>query len=138
MSRRYLLLAAGILAAAVLLALIGPPRPGRRAEVAGETAMSPAFDLSLVLENGHLTPELASVPKGSRVRLRVENRGRVSTRLTLAGYEDALVIPALAPGESWSGSFAADRPGEDFAWLVDGSPAARLAVTGSHLVEGHR
>jgi hypothetical protein len=58
--------------------------------------------------------------------------------LALAGYEDRLAIPALSPGATWSGEFIADRPGEDFAWLLDGVPAGRLAVTGSHLVEGHR
>ena len=44
----------------------------------------------------------------------------------------------LAPGAGWTGEFLADRPGEDFAWLLDGEPAGRLTVTGSHLVEGHR
>ena len=29
-------------------------------------------------------------------------------------------------------------PGEDFAWLLNGKPAAKLRVAGSHLVEGHR
>jgi hypothetical protein len=68
----------------------------------------------------------------------VEHRGAATARLTLAGYEDRLDIPALAPGAGWTGQFLADRPGEDFAWLLDGQPAGRLTVTGSHLVEGHR
>ena len=32
----------------------------------------------------------------------------------------------------------ADRPGDDFAWIVDGAAVGRLVVQGSHLVEGHR
>jgi len=66
------------------------------------------------------------------------NRDAVTVTLSLAGYEDRLAPRALARGARWDTTFIADRPGEDFAWLLDGKPAGQLTVTGSHLVEGHR
>jgi hypothetical protein len=60
------------------------------------------------------------------------------TRLTLSGYEDQVPIPPLLPDGRWTGAFLADRPGEDFAWVLDGIPTGRFAVTGSHLMDGHR
>jgi hypothetical protein len=68
----------------------------------------------------------------------VEHRGEHPVRLALAGYEDRLDIPPLDPGTVWHGEFHAERPGEDFPWLLDGRPAGRLTVAGAHLVEGHR
>jgi hypothetical protein len=58
--------------------------------------------------------------------------------VALAGYEELLPPRRIAPGETWSAEFVSSRPGDDFAWLVDGRPAGRLRVTGSHLEEGHR
>jgi hypothetical protein len=54
------------------------------------------------------------------------------------GYEDRLGAVRVAPDSLWRGEFVADRPGQDFAWVLDGAPAGRLEVAGSHLVEGHR
>ncbi|MEP7029293.1 MAG: hypothetical protein ABI960_11920, partial [Candidatus Eisenbacteria bacterium] len=79
-----------------------------------------------------------SVPANHRVLLTLVNRGSHPVVVQLAGYEDRITPGPLAPDSAWSGSFLADRPGEAFAWLVDGEPRGRLAVTGSHLVEGHR
>ena len=45
---------------------------------------------------------------------------------------------SVAPGEIAHATFRADRPGGDFAWLVDGAPSGRFAVSGSHLEEGRR
>lgn len=135
--RRYGALFAAILVAAVALALVRAPKnaPARLAPVA---APAPSETLMLVVSDGSLTPALAAAPKGSRVWLIVKNRGASSAQLALAGYEGRLAIPPLSPGVSWSGAFTADLPGDDFAWLIDGKPAARFRVTGSHLVEGHR
>jgi hypothetical protein len=138
MTRRYLLLLVAIVAVAAALSAIGPPRPARRVENGHAPLGAARSELAVVVDDGRMVPAMASVPKGSRVRLRVENRGGTSARLALTGYEDVLSIPALEPGNTWSGEFSADRPGEDFAWILDGLPVARLAVTGSHLVEGHR
>jgi hypothetical protein len=137
MKRPYLLLFALVVVLAAALTALGRSRPHHapRAEPATE---APVVELTLGILDGRMTPAVASVAKGSRVRLRVDYRGERPARLALAGYHDRLAIPALAPGAVWVGEFLADRPGEDFAWLLDGEPAGRLAVTGSHLVEGHR
>lgn len=137
MKRRYLLLLAGIAALALLLTALGRPRP-RAPRPDAEAMEAPVVELTLGIEDGRITPRVASVAKGSRVRLRVDYRGKRPGRLALAGYEDLLAIPSLEPGTVWTAEFPAERPGEDFAWLLDGEPRGRLAVTGSHLVEGHR
>jgi hypothetical protein len=133
---RYLLLAAVVVIAALALTALGRARrPGSPSPVAAE---APTVVLAIAIDAGGVSPATTSVPKGVRVRLSVEQRGDRPLRLSLAGYQDRLDIPPLAPGTRWSGEFLADRPGEDFAWLVDGQPVGRLVVTGSHLVEGHR
>ena len=138
MTRRYLWILVAIVAVAAALSALSVPKMGRSSRASSAVAGAPTIDLAVVVEGRRLMPAAASVPKGVRVRLRVDNRGRAPARLALAGYEDALSIPAIAPGGTWQGSFLADRPGDDFAWLLDGQPVARFAVTGSHLVEGHR
>jgi len=132
----YLLLAAAVVILALALTALGRPRRAEAPRPAVTTA--PVVQLAIEIRAGQVSPAVASVPKGSRVRLRVEHRGAATARLALAGYEDRLEIPALEPGTVWTVEFLADRPGEDFAWLLDGQPAGRLSVTGSHLVEGHR
>ena len=137
MKNRYATLFAIVLAVAVLLARVRAPHGGAgHHPVAAEPA--PAETLSLVVENGAVTPAYASVPKGAVVHVHVACRGNAPVSLALAGYENRLTIPPLAPGSRWGGTFTADLPGDDFAWLLDGKPVARLQVTGSHLVEGHR
>jgi hypothetical protein len=54
------------------------------------------------------------------------------------GYQDRFGAAHVAPDSVWRCEFVADLPGEDFAWMVDGTPAGRFEVKGSHLVEGHR
>jgi hypothetical protein len=134
--RRYLVLFVVTLAAAAALGALA--RRPRREAAPAPLAPVPVVTLALAIEGGGLDPGITTAPKGHEVRLTVENRGRSTARLALAGYEDRLAIPALAPGATWSGTFTADRPGDDFAWLLDGRPAGRFAVQGSHLVEGHR
>jgi hypothetical protein len=134
---RYLRLLVLALAAAALLGLVSRlPRPRPAAPPA--PAAAPAISLEIVIQDGALTPETASVPKDRRVTLAVLNRGSRACRLALSGYEDRLGIGIVAPGGAWRGEFLADRPGDEFAWLLDGRPAGRFSVTGSHLVEGHR
>jgi hypothetical protein len=134
--RRYLVLLAVALVAAMGLSLVA--RRPRRDEPPAPAAPVQVVTLAVAIEDGALVPAVTSVPKGHEVRLAVENRGRARATLELAGYEDRLAIPALEPGARWSGAFTADRPGDDFAWTIDGRPAGRFAVQGSHLVEGHR
>lgn len=136
MRRRYLLLGMVVVVCALLLTALGRPR--HRDEPPPTAVATPVTELAMVIADGDLSPAASAVPKGQVVRLRVEHRGPGSVRLALAGYEDRLAIPALATGAVWTGEFVADRPGEDFTWTLDGRPAGRFSVTGSHLVEGHR
>lgn len=138
MKRAYLLLFAGTIAAGLLLVAMGRFAPRRESATGAAAPALPAVSLSIRIQDGTVTPETHSVPKGRRVILQVANRGSKSVTLTLAGYEDRLDLGAIEPGGERSGEFFADRPGEDFTWLLDGEPAGRLAVTGSHLVDGHR
>lgn len=137
MRRRYLTLFGMVVLLAAALTALGRPRP-HQDQLAAPAIEAPVVELTLGILEGRMTPAVASVARGSRVRLRVDYRGERPARLALAGYQDRLAIPALAPGAVWTGEFLADRPGEDFAWLLDGEPAGRLTVIGSHLVDGHR
>jgi hypothetical protein len=98
----------------------------------------PRSAILLEIRGRSIAPDLVRVAKGSRVALEVVNAGPDTAHLALPGYDDRVPRITLAPGGSWSGSFLADRPGDDFAWTLNGEPAARLDVEGSHLVEGHR
>lgn len=137
MTRRYLLLVAVVALAAIAVSALAR-RPRAANPRATETVALPHVDLVLAIEDGRITPESAAVPKGHRVRLRLSNHGAAAADVRLAGYEDQVAVTALAPGATWTLEFTADRPGDDFAWLVNDQPAGRLAVTGSHLLEGHR
>ena len=136
--RRYLVFVMVLAVVATALAILGPPRSRGRSGASPASAAAPAQDLTLIVRGGTIEPTLVAVPKGTRVRVRIENRQVHIARVALSGYEDRLPVPALAGGAEWSGEFLADRPGEDFAWVLEGRPVARLAVTGSHLEEGHR
>ncbi len=136
MSRRYGLLAILLVAAALLLALASR-MPQRRASDAPAPAAAPGTQLALAWRDGHLDPEHASVAKGDRVALTLVNHDATPLTLSLAGYDDRVRID-VAPGATWTGSFVADLPGDDFAWLQSGRPVGILRVTGSHLEEGHR
>jgi hypothetical protein len=137
MNRRYALLIAFVALGIVAVSLLARmPRDASRDTTAA--AAVPSLDLALEIENGRLSPESAAVPKGHLVRLTITNRGGSPLAVRLAGYEDRVTIASLAPSATWSGEFVADRPGDDFAWIVNEHPAGRLAVTGSHLIEGHR
>ena len=137
MRRAYLLLLAGVAVLAVV-ASVAAHAPARGRAAAPAPHALPTAALALALVDGRMAPDPAAVPKGHRVALTVTNRGSRAVDVRLAGYEDRVHAPALAAGATWRVEFVADLPGEDFAWLVDGQPAGRLAVTGSHLVEGHR
>jgi hypothetical protein len=136
MTRRYRLLLLATLVVGVVLGVLS--RLPHRATAQPETPVAtPLVALSLDVRDGSVTPEACAAPKGSRVRLSVTNRGSAPVHLGLAGYEDRLKLE-VAPGQSQMAEFLADRPGDDFAWTMDGKPTGRFKVTGSHLVEGHR
>ena len=132
---RYLALLLGAVAIGGLISTFA--RAPRHAATTVAVPGAEATAVELEVRGGAVTPASLAVPKDHRVMLTVVNRGDRPARLALAGYQDRFSI-ALAPGATWRGAFLADRPGEDFAWLLDGTPVGRVAVTGSHLVEGHR
>lgn len=139
MKRSYLYLFLAVLGLAVALALAGRMRhgaPPRDTAAAGSKA--PIVSVSIEVKDGAIDPATVSVPKGDRVRLTVVNHDVTTAHVTLSGYEDRVQIPPLRPRDHWMGTFLADRPGGDFAWVLNGVPTGRFAVTGSHLEEGHR
>lgn len=137
MNRTYLWLLAGILALPAALGLLS--RLPHREEAPPAPAPPPTrIEVALEIDPAsRLAPERSVVPLGAEVTLRVRNQSAKPRLLALAGYEGAVNVGIPARGDA-AVEFRADRPGDDFAWLLDGTPAGKLAVTGSHLVEGHR
>ena len=135
--KRYWILLFIALAVAALLMATRRSASVRRAPAASTPA--PVVELKLeLLPGARIDPAEAGVPKDHRVRLTVVNHAGRAVTFTLAAYEDRVAPSALAPDSTCRLEFLADRPGDDFAWMLDGAPAGRLRVTGSHLVEGHR
>ena len=137
MRSRYLGLLAIIVLVAIALTVIGR-MPRRAPEPAPAAAPLVVESLSVELRDGQFLPAEASAGLGHQLALTLTNRGRASAELRLSGYEHQLAGVVVRPGETVLRTILLDLPGEDFAWLVDGRPLARLRVVGSHLVEGHR
>lgn len=138
MKRPYLWLALAVIAAAAVVTALGRAPADRRSEGVATAPVKRTVEVALQTRDGSVSPGLVRVEIGTHVRLTVSNTGTHRAALTLPGYEDRVRVPELDPGKSWTGEFLADRPGDDFAWAVNGKPAGRLVVSGSHLVEGHR
>lgn len=135
MTRRWLLLAALVLAGAVAFTVAG--RLPRRPAPAEAPAPPPPLDqATLEIAGGEVRPARTEGVLGHRLAVTMVNRGGAAARLTLSGYEHAFAPRVLAPGESRTDTLLLDLPGEDFAWMLDGRPAAQLHVAGSHLAEG--
>lgn len=141
MKARYLGILAVSVALAVAMTLWGGSAGRRSSEAHGpaDSAPSRPVEVALGIEpDGTVTPAAVSVEKGRRVHVAVTNHGETPARLELPGYDDKIPAATVGAGETWTAEFIADRPGEDFAWVVNGAPASRFLVTGSHLIEGHR
>ena len=137
MSGRYLWVLVAALAGAVLVSvLLRMPRPV--ATSASAVAEAHGVDLGLTVFDSRIEATADSVEAGSAVTLSVTNHARTPQRVRLAGYEDRVDTGEILPGVTWRGAFVADRPGEQFAWIVNDQPVGRLDIQGSHLVEGHR
>ncbi len=136
MSRAWSMLVALALVLAVAAGMFA-----RRPRPVSPTTSAPVarapMALTLMVRDSTLTPPEISVPLHAHVALTFNNTGRSPVVVSLMGYED-VVHAGVAPGGTRSLAFDADRPGEDFAWTLDGRPVGRVRVTGSHLVEGHR
>ena len=140
MKRRYLWLLVASAAVALILTMWGGTRTQRAlAPDASESAWVRPVELEIMIgPDGAMTPPSVHVEKDKRVLASLTNTGPRPVRVELPGYEDRFAATTIEPGATWRGDFLADRPGEDFAWMVDGKPAGRLVVAGSHLIEGHR
>jgi len=139
MTRRYLLLLAAVFAVGIALSFVARSRWMRPAQAPPSTATTVArVSVSIHVRDGVITPGESVVPLGAKVALEVVNDGQKEIMLALSGYEGRLAAVHVAGVTTTRTEFTADRPGEDFAWLVDGHPAGRLQVAGSHLIEGHR
>jgi FtsP/CotA-like multicopper oxidase with cupredoxin domain len=135
-SRAWVALLAAALALGVLFGLARRiPQP--TSPLPTRLAPRPEQMLALTVTPGRVAPAECAVPVGTRVRLALLGAGRDTVQFALMGYEDHVAL-ALPPGATRTLEFDADRPGEDFAWLVNGAPAGRFRVTGSHLVKGHQ
>jgi hypothetical protein len=139
-SRRYLGLLVAIVAVSVAASLWGRPTMShRRSGASPDAASGPAVEALLRIEHdGTMTPDMVVVEKGTRVAVSLRNESARPVRVELPGYQDRIAPGQIEPGATWRGEFVADRPGDDFAWLLHGKTAGRLVVNGSHLIEGHR
>jgi hypothetical protein len=135
--KRYVLLLGGAFVVGLVLMLaartLRAPAP-----VEVRAPEIPSVELAFTLTRDGISPANSSVPKDHRVRLTIVNRRRVRVGLSLHGYQDRLMIGWIDPDSTWRGEFLADRPGDGFAWMLEGAPVGKLAVEGSHLVDGHR
>jgi hypothetical protein len=138
MKRSYVLLGIAVLAGALIVAATARPRRAAVTPAAATAGARVERTLSITIVHGAVDPARIALPKGARVTIRVSNRDAIGRRLSLLGYEGAFAPVTIPPGGDVAVRFAADHPGSDFAWLVDGNPAGLFVVQGSHLVEGHR
>ena len=135
--KRYLALLGGAFALGLVL-MVAARTMRAPAPAVTHAPEIPSVTLEFTLTQDGMTPANASVPKDHRVRLTIVNRRRDRVGLSLHGYQDRLMIGWIDPDSTWRGEFLADRPGDGFAWMLEGEPVGKLAVEGSHLVEGHR
>ena len=140
MKRRYLWLLVASAAVALVLTMWGGTKSQRAlAPDAPQASWTRPTEVEIMIgPDGGMTPASVRVEKDKRVLASLTNAGHQPVRVELPGYEDRLAAVTIDPGITWRGEFLADRPGEDFSWLVNGKPAGRLVVAGSHLIEGHR
>jgi hypothetical protein len=136
--KRYLVLLAivilvGIAAVVATRARRDAAGPARGADARPEVALAIA-----ITPEGEIDPASAAVPKDHLVRLTVTNHYRRQITLTLMGYQDRFGVAYVDADSVWQGSFVADRPGDGFAWILEGAPVGRLEVTGVHMIEGHQ
>jgi hypothetical protein len=134
---RYLKLLAGAFAIGLVLMFVARSLHAP-ALIAAKTPEIPSVALALTLTRDGITPANASVPKDHHVMLTITNHRHDRVGLSLHGYQDRLLIGWIEPDSTWRGEFLADRPGDGFAWMLEGEPVGKLAVEGSHLEDGHR
>lgn len=136
MMRRYgVLVALGFVGAlAVSVLLRQPVRARALPPAAPDTA---ALTVVVDVYPDRVVASPPSIPVGSTVALTARSHADGLVRLALAGYEDRVAVTLPFDG-TWTTRFRADRPGDPLAWLVNGEPAGRFVVSGSHMIEDHR
>jgi hypothetical protein len=137
MTRPYAALFAVAIVMALALSALGR-RPHHQAASVVRHSQAPEVALQVEITADGVKPERVSVPKDHRVRLTISRPSGRPVTVGLAGYRDRISLDSLAAGETRVLEFVADRPGEDFTWLINGQPSGRFVVTGSHLVGDHR
>ena len=135
--RRYAWVLVAALAGAVLVSVL-LRMPGHAEPPAPAVAPVHAIILGVQVFAERVQATADSIDAGTAVTLTVTNRTGQALRVRLTGYEDRVDSGEIVPGGTWRGEFVADRPGEQFAWLVNDQPRGRLDIRGSHLVEGHQ
>ncbi len=134
-ARRYGMLAMVIAVGGAGLAVYA--RMPHRAAVSHEAVAAAPQAAARVVVDARGVSE-ARVASGSDVTLTLANQRDTEVALDLAGYSDRIGVQHVPAHGSAVVRFHADRPGDDFAWMLDGQPAGRFVVTGSHLQEGHQ
>jgi len=136
--KRYLVLLAIVIAVGVVATVASRAKRDDAGTVTSG-AERPVVTLALTITpEGDIDPATTSVPKDHLVRLTVTNHYRRQVTLTLMGYQDRFGVAYVGPDSVWSGEFVSDRPGDGFAWILEGAPVGRLDVTGVHMIEGHQ
>ena len=132
---RWILVFAVLGALAVSILLRMPQRAvARTAAPAQVDTLAVAVDVFA----DHVETQPQTFAVGRTVALTVTNHRAAPLRFALTGYQDCVPAAAIAPNAPAHITFIANRPGDQFAWLIDGSPMGRLDIRGSHLVEGHQ
>lgn len=134
-AQRYLLLGGVVVGLGAVLS--GLARlPHHASSTHSEAHVAPHVNVAVTISDAGVSD--ARVPSGSDVTLTLANQRDTEVVLDLAGYTDRLGVQHVPAHGRATLRFLADRPGDDFAWMLNGQPAGRFAVTGSHLQEGHQ
>jgi len=136
MGRYSWMLGFAVLGALSVSLLLRMPQRAVAHAAAPQTVDTLAVTVDVFADHVDTRPAVFAV--GRTVALTVASHRATPVRFALSGYQDRVAAAALAPGRSVHFTFIASRPGDQFAWLIDGAPLGRLDIRGSHLVEGHQ
>ena len=121
---------------AFILAILPPGEP--ETESTGATPQ-PVFQAEIELGSAGVVPYRVQVPKDHEVHLIVRGAPDANDGVfSITGYQDQVSPVLMGPGLSREIVFTSRRPGDDFAFMLNGEMQGRLEVTGSHLEEGHQ
>lgn len=134
--RRLIWVASLTGATALILSIL--PGGDSESESTGATP-HPVFKTEIELGSEGILPYRVQVPKDHEIHLLVRGASdAVEGVFSITGYEDQVSPVLVGPGLSREIVFTSRRPGDDFAFMLNGEMLGRLEVTGSHLEEGHQ